>query len=344
MSAKSNSLWKDARKWLPGVLISIVAVAVLFRLARWQDLKLAFASIQPIYFAGAALLTFISLGTRAQAWRTLLENRTTFRKAFLIVNEGYMLNNLFPLRAGEIGRAVFMGQVTGLGPFHVLSTIVIERIFDLAMAAALLLATLPLALEMAWAKPVAIVTLALVIIGLTVMYLAARNHEKVHGWIVRFSPRWGFFQKLIIPQLDSLLNGLAVLRRPSQFVLSFLWIAASWALWVLMYYLMLLPIAPGAPLWWAMFTDGVLAMGIAIPSAPGALGVYEASVVAALGILGISASAALAYAITMHFIQFVLTGIFGFIGLLQDGRSLGNLFSELRIQQQQNQSQSSNLE
>ncbi|NMC79026.1 MAG: hypothetical protein GYA59_06675, partial [Chloroflexi bacterium] len=114
MSTK-KSLWRDVRRWLPGVLISVVALFALFRLASWQDLGMAFSTIQPLNLGVALCLTILSLGTRGLAWRVLLERKATLRQAFFVVNEGYLLNNLFPLRAGEFGRAVFMGKATGLG-------------------------------------------------------------------------------------------------------------------------------------------------------------------------------------------------------------------------------------
>lgn len=324
-----KSLWRDARRWLPGVLISAVALFAVFRLASWQDLGLAFSTIRPANLGAALVLTLISLGTRALAWRVLLERKTTFRQAFFMVNEGYLLNNLFPLRAGEFGRAVFMGRATGLGSLHVLSTIVIERAFDMAMAAGLLLATLPLALGMAWARPVAVLTLALVVLGLAALYLMARYNQQVQAWLSQLGKRWPLVEKHLLPRLGSLLNGLRVLTRPSQFLQSLFWIAASWVLWIIIYYLMLLPIAPQARLWWAAFADSVLALGIAIPSAPGALGVFEAAMVGALTLLGVPASAALAYAIMMHFLQFTVTAILGFWGLAQERRSLSTLFAEI---------------
>lgn len=332
MSTK-KSLWRDVRRWLPGVLISVVALFALFRLASWQDLGMAFSTIQPLNLGVALCLTILSLGTRGLAWRVLLERKATLRQAFFVVNEGYLLNNLFPLRAGEFGRAVFMGRVTGLGPLHVLSTIVIERAFDMAMAAGLLLTTLPLALGMSWARPVAILTLVLVIVGLTLLYLMARYNQQVQDWLLRLGKRWPLVEKYIVPRLGSLLNGLRVLTRPSQFLQSLFWIAASWLLWVVIYYLMLLPIAPQAPFWWAAFADSVLALGIAIPSAPGAVGVFEAAMVGALTLVGVNASAALAYAIMMHFLQFTVTAILGFWGLAQERRSLSSLFAEISVRE-----------
>jgi glycosyltransferase 2 family protein len=224
-----------------------------------------------------------------------------------------------------------MGKSSGLGTFHVLPTIVIERAFDLAFAAGLLLATLPLAIGAAWAKPVAILTLVLVIAGLVALYLVARNSQFVEAWLNRIGKKWGFIERQVLPRIGSLIRGLGSLTRPSQFFLSLFWIFLSWAIWLATFYVMLLCIAPSAPLWWAAFVEGVLALGVAIPSAPSALGVYEATMVAGLSILGIDPSTGLAFAIFMHFMNFAQTGVFGFIGLFKDGRSLGSLFSEIQL-------------
>jgi glycosyltransferase 2 family protein len=332
MTQSRSPVWRNVRRWLPGVLISFIAIAALFQLSNWEDISLAFTALQPLNVAVAFLLIVISLGTRAMAWVVLLERRATLSKAFFTINLGYLLNNLFPLRAGEIGRALFMGRSTGVSPLHVLSTIVIERAFDLAMAAILLLTTLPLALGMTWARPVAIITLVVVISGLIALYLVARNNETVLGWIQRLGQRWSFVEKQVVPRIGSLLSGLSVLKRPSQFFLSFFWIALSWAIWVIVYWIMLLTIAPEAPFWWAIFVNAVLAMGVAIPAAPSALGVFEASIVAALALLGVT-EGALGYAILMHIIQFALTGVFGFWALLQEGRSLTSIFGEIQARE-----------
>jgi hypothetical protein len=319
-------------QWLPGALISVVALFAVFRLANWSDLQLAFASIRPLNLTIAIVLTIISLFTRALAWWTILERKSTVPRAFFIINEGYLLNNLFPFRLGELARAIFMGNASGQGTFHVLSTIVIERALDIIMAAGLLLATLPLALGMDWAGPFAWRILVLVLLGLSALYLLARHHEAVQAWVIKVGSKNRLVDRWVVPRIGSLLDGLAVMRQPRKFLQSVFWIVVSWVIWVLIYYVMLLPIAPQAKYWWSMFIDSVLALGIAVPSAPAALGVFEAALVGALTLLGVNASAALAYAIAMHFLQFVVTGIFGFWGLIRDGRSLSTLFQDVQAQ------------
>jgi uncharacterized protein (TIRG00374 family) len=329
VAAKSR-LWQGITRWLPGVIISGVVLVIVFQVANWQDLGRAFSAVQLPNLSLAVALIMVSLGTRAMAWRVLLQSKAKFTECFFIINEGYLLNNIFPLRMGELGRAVLMGRVSGLGAFHVLSTIVIERAFDLAAAATLLLLTLPLALQMEWAKPVAIITLLVVAAGLVTMFLMARNRERVTMWFQKLGGRWPLFQRHVASRIRALLEGLGVLTSPKQFLLSLWWIAISWAIWVTVYYVMLLSIAPGAPFWWAAFGDGVLAMGVAVPSAPAALGVFEGSLAGALSLLGVPFSLALGYAILMHFIQFMINGVLGLWGLARDGRSVSSVFRDLQ--------------
>ncbi|NPV77018.1 MAG: flippase-like domain-containing protein [Anaerolineae bacterium] len=331
MSGNGATIWRDVRQWLPGVLISVVALFVIFKLASWPDLLAALTSFMSPNLILALFLSVISLGTRGFAWRTLLGKKATFNQSFFIINEGYLLNNLFPLRAGELARAVFMGQASGLGPYHVLSTIVLERAFDLAMAASLVLISLPLALGMEWAKPVALAALGLVVAMLVFLFLAARYNAVVRNWIEKLASQSPIGQRIVVPRLGALLDGLETLTKPSQFIVTLFWIILSWVIWVSTHYVMLRTIEPDAPFWWAVFADGVLALGVAIPSAPAALGVFEGVLAGALTFLGVPLNTAVAYAIMMHFLSFFSTGVFGFWGLIRERRSISGLFSQIQL-------------
>jgi glycosyltransferase 2 family protein len=331
LKSKSSSLWRGVSRWLPGVIISLIALYFVFRLASWNDLRIALATFKIEYLPVAICITLVWLLCRAFAWRTLLGGKATVWQTYKAINIGYLLNNLFPFRMGEFGRAVVLGQSTQLGFMRVFSTVILERAFDLVYAAILLLSTLPLALGMDWAKPVAAMTLLVVVAGLVVLFLMALNQEKVENLVSRWGKKSKLIEKYILPQINSLLSGLKVLTQPSQFLISLFWIGMSWLLGVMLYYYMLGLIADHIPFWWGIFTDSILAMGIAIPSAPSSLGVFEAAIVGGLGLLGIDPSAALAYAIIMHFLQIVITGVLGVYGLLSERVSLRNLFSEIRL-------------
>lgn len=322
-------------RWLPGVIISLIALAILARLANWREVGTALQAFRWPYLVGSATLTLGFLVARALAWQALLESRVKVSQTFWAINQGYLINNLLPLRAGELGRALLLGQDSGLNPVRILSTIVVERAIDLAFAAALLLSTLPLVANMAWARPLAWVTLGIILGLLGILYGVARNQAFANDLLEKIARRlgWRFIQRVVIPQVRSLIEGFGALTNPLSLLRALFWIAVSWGLAVSNYYLMLLPIAPHAPFWWGVFADGVLAMGIALPSAPAALGTFEASLVGALALLNVAATPALAYAITLHFLQFLITGLLAVFGLVRQRHSLEGLLEVLRLRE-----------
>lgn len=330
MKTSAASSWKKNLRWLPGVLISLVAIYFVARLVQWDELGPAIKLFLPWYALAIVGLTLVFVFVRAAAWRVLLNNQPKLSDTFWAINQGYLLNNILPFRLGEVGRAFLLSRQSGIPTAQILSSVVIERSLDLAIAAGMLLATLPLALDMAWAKPITIIMLFVVIAALISLYFMARYHEKVDSWIERFGGRWPFFMKWIAPQVRSLLSGLSALTDTRRLVYSILLILLSWFVAIFVYWIALFAIVPSVPYWWGVFVDAVLALGIAIPSAPAALGTYEAAMVGALSILGINQTSALAYAITLHFLQILVTGILGVTGLIRQGYSLGDLFRDLQ--------------
>lgn len=323
---KTSSTRLDFRAWIPGLLISGFAIFVIFRLVSWGELDQAFSTIRLIYLLPGTALVLFWLVLRAVALKAILGGHPTVWQTFRAINIGYLINNIFPLRAGELAKAAVLGRSSGQGTSFVLSGIVIERAFDLFFAASWLLLALPFVLEMTWTRPVAIVVLTIVILGMFALYLLARNQAKIQPKLKSLGIRVPWAGKHILPQLESFFKGLQILTDWRQFLLCMAMMGVSWLIAIFLYYLMLFSITPRPEFWWGVFINSILAMGIALPSAPAALGVFEASIVAGLKVLGISYSYALAYGVMMHFLQFAITGLLGFFSLALEKQSITDLF------------------
>jgi uncharacterized protein (TIRG00374 family) len=275
----------------------------------------------------------VSIGwllARGMVWRTLLQNKASYGQVFFTVTEGYLLNNLLPFRLGEIARALLLSQKAGLDFWGVLSTIVIERILDLAMAAGLLFTTLPFVVGASWAAEAAIGAGSLVLVGLVVLYLLARFRAWTIRQYERFGKRWPFLLRIGGGRITAFLTGLTVLTDGALFLKATGWSVTNWLVAIAQYYLLLLAFFPHAQLLWAAFALGVGALGIAAPSSPGALGVLELSIVGALALFGLNSSAALAYAITAHVFNYLANGLLGSYALARDGESLSGLYQRVR--------------
>jgi uncharacterized membrane protein YbhN (UPF0104 family) len=83
---------------------------------------------------------------------------------------------------------------------------------------------------------------------------------------------------------------------------------------------------------WAAFGLATASMGVALPSSPSYLGVFEAAWIGALSLFQVSISTALAYALTIHVIHILVSSVFGIYALMHEGETLSQLYSEIRNQ------------
>lgn len=315
---------------LPGLIISLITLAAVFYFADLKSMLAALRQANLALILACVGITVLWLVGRAYVWRSLLQNQATPRQTFLTINEGYLLNNVLPFRLGEVGRAYLLSQKTSLGFWQILPTILIERVLDLAMAAGLLLSSLPFVVGATWARQAGFAAIGIVALGLGGLYLTARQQELVLRLFEKLSRRLAFLQRFGQSTLPSFLAGLGVFNDGRVFLLSVLLMALNWLVAIGQYYVLLQAFLPQASLLWAAFSLGVAALGIAAPSSPGAIGVLEISLVGALSLFGVDPSTALAFALTAHLLNYGVTGTIGAYALTLDGASLGQLYRQVR--------------
>ncbi len=266
---------------------------------------------------------------RGFVWRTLLQNKASYKDTFISINEGYLLNNILPFRLGEIGRAFLLGRKAHLDFWQVIPSILIERLLDLAIAVGLFISTLPFVIGIPWAKQAAIITGIIVLVGLGAVYILARNRQNVLVWIDKAGKRWSLLNKLAGHRVEAFFDGLGIITDSRLFIRALGWEGINWLIAVLQYYLFLRAFFLQPSLLWVLFALGVGALGIAAPSSPGAIGVFEAVLVGALVVFGVDASPATAFALAVHFSAYIVTGLIGGYGLYKDGESLSSLYTRL---------------
>ena len=327
MKSKGSAIiWR----YLPGILISILAI---FFLSRFVNLKDLIASFQIFTVADVLVLTVIlvcSLAARGMAWKTFFNNMS-FRDGFLIINEGYLLNNLIP-RSGEIARIFITNSITKNDSFQVAAAIFFERAVDLLIAAGMFLSTMSLVLELQWLRSTATWIMVVFTLLLIMILLIAYFSPTIETFIREKKFKNELIETRVKPIILRAIQGLTTISQPRKLLPAFVWIIVTWCFWVLMLYYAILRLSPGAPIWWALFTEGIIALGIALPAAPANLGVYEGTIVFALSVFGISRDSALGAAILMHIIQIAITIIFGLAGLFIHDFKISSIIEKIRGQ------------
>lgn len=324
---KPNSFNRFLR-FLPGILISILAVFFLSRFIQYEDLVRSFQLFTAVDILILAVIMFCSLLARGFVWRSLLDG-ISIRDGFLIINEGYLFNNLIP-RSGEVVRIFITSSLGKNDAIQAATAIFFERAVDLLIAAGMFLSTLSLVLEAQWLRATAIWIMAVFSLMLVGVLAVAYFSPRINKFLDERKLKHTKLEEKVKPILIRVLDGLTQISQPRKLLPAFFWILITWFFWVLYLFYGIMRISPGAPLWWALFTEGVVALGIALPSAPANLGVYEGTIVFALSVFGISSETALGGAILLHVIQIAITIVFGLAGLFIHDFKLSQIIERIQ--------------
>ena len=291
---------------------------------------------------GWLLLAAIAVATsgflvRAFRWSVLLHpirSGTSLGSRFAAVCIGFALNNLLPARAGELARAWSISRIEPLPVSGALGSLVAERFLDgvailLLLGAAVLLPGFP-ANATIGSRPLAGVLLAVLAAGgagvlvlfLPVMFPASALRILDRGLRLVPGGRGMRLRELI----EFFLRGLGALRDPRLFGQAVTWSLAIWAWNAVSFWLAFLAFGIDRGYAAALFVQGVIALGVAVPSAPGYFGTFHAAALVGLHeVYGVAEEATLAFAFGYH-----LGGFFPvtFLGLWYAGR-LGLSLPEL---------------
>jgi len=315
-----------------GLAVSIIALAYLLRrdLSGVRD-ELLHANYWLIF--PAFLLSGIGLWMRGLRWRVLLNNRLSAKDCFHIMNIGYFINAVLPLRVGEVARAFLATQTDPpVRALTSLSTILVERLIDtmtVFVLIGLILAILPVGLEIGI---IGIVLGVGAVIGIVVLAIFAAKP----AWAHRLLDGAGRLIPLLRrPRLhewvDHLLDGIAPLRSVRAMLLTIGWTALAWATSVAAGYVLLYAIFDH-PTWVAaMSMIAIASFAVAVPAVPGNLGPFEAAVVFGLAAADLvehaSDAPAVAFALLLHLFNFLLYIVFGLAALWAEGMNLGEVMN-----------------
>jgi uncharacterized protein (TIRG00374 family) len=274
---------------------------------------------------------------RALRWRPILDPiapNLPFSRLWSATAIGMMINNVVPARAGEFARAYALSRSTPAVPFPAaFASLAVDRLFDavvvlLLMCGAMLDPAFPRGATFmdrpvsSYATLFLLVTLA----GIAVLYavvLFPSRVLRVYELIARrLAPR---LEARGRDALVSLANGLSVLRTPRRFAAVFAWTVVHWLVNALAFWIAFRAVGIQSPFSAALFLQGLIAIGVSIPQAPGFFGVFETFGKYGLGIYGVPPDAAVTWAIGFHFLSYVPITVIGAWYFVRAGLSMHDL-------------------
>jgi glycosyltransferase 2 family protein len=316
------------KRWQFWVGILISAVFLYFGLKYlhldqvWETLKHA----QYWWLIPGVAVYFVGVYVRTWRWHYLLRplKKIPTPSMFSIVTIGYMGNNIFPARAGEVLRAAVLKQREGVPISASLATIIVERIFDTVVMLGFVFLNLP-ELNKLTDNSNALgnisirgITLwgTLIFIGALVVFLLAAMFPHITERVVDWCCDHLLPQRIREKVRDltkRFLTGLESLRSPWEALMIFVTTVVIWLLETAKYWFVMHAFPFTVTFFALMLNNGISNLVTIIPSAPGYIGTFDASCIAMLVAYGVNANVAAGYALVLHaalWLPITLVGLF----------------------------------
>ena len=306
-SGPARSTWRQPTVWI-GFFISALAIITFAFVFDLQQVLRSLMSVSWPHVVLAALVFGAAFMLRSLRWKLLLTPlaRLPFSKVRDVLVIGYMVNLLLPARMGEVARALALWRVTGVSRRGGLTTIGLARMLDGCLLMGLLL-VMGMMFELpAWASRL---THFFVFFMGSVLFVALwlAFHERSFFFLM---DRALFFvperpRRVVVDFCHRFASGTHALRSPALLAGCLTITPAIWSLEFVVYFTMMRGFGITLPPRAALLAMVVTNIGIAAPSAPGAVGVFEAACSGAVMALGLDRDLALSYAIGVHLMFFV---------------------------------------
>lgn len=279
----------------------------------WNDLRTA----NYLWLIPSVAVYFVAVAVRTWRWHYLLKplKAVTVRRLFPVVVIGYMGNNIFPFRIGELLRAYVLKRNEAVSVSASLATVIVERIFDGLTMLLFVFVALPTVPSLPAELRVIVLAGGVLFFGALIVFLflaarpalAARLYVPLidHAAPARFRrPLHGF--------IDRFMTGLASLRDFRHIVMIFFTSVLIWLLETVKYWFVMHAFNFEVSFFALMLMNGIVNLATTLPAAPGYLGTFDTPGIAVLGAFGVGKDTATAYTLVLHAALWLPITLLGF--------------------------------
>jgi uncharacterized protein (TIRG00374 family) len=323
------SAMKRWQFWV-GIAISLAFLYLALRGLGLESLGEAFKNADYWWLIPGVAIYFLAVWARAWRWHYLLRPVKSIptRVMFPIVAIGYMGNNIYPARAGEVLRAVVLKRREEVPISASLATIIVERVFDGVVMLAFVFINLPELAKLTSdsglvgnIQTVAILGTAAFIGALAVFLLAAMFPEQAERLITivvnRVAPER--FREKLLGLIKKFMGGLESLRSPREALMVFFTSVVIWLLETGKYWFVMHAFPFRVSFFALMLMNGIVNLATTIPSAPGYVGTFDAPGIAVLTAYNVEKAVAAAYTLVLHVALWVPITLLGAYFLAREG-------------------------
>lgn len=308
-----------------GALGIVLSVAALWWTLHDVDLHavwLVIAESNAYWWAACVITATAIFPLRARRWRALLEpvaGRLPFAPLWQSTAVGMMVNNVAPARAGEFARAFAISRAEPRVKFTAaFASLAVDRLFDGVVVLLLMIAATfdpAFPRDNAMASTLAVTMKgAAIFLAAVLAVLGALVYTPAQVFAIYDNLGGATLPKLaakLRPLLEGFASGLGVLRSPRLLLEVLFWTVVHWLCNALAFWCGFKALGISAPWTAALLLQGLIAIGVAVPSSPGFFGVFEYFAKQGLGLYGVPDAQAVSFGFGFHFLSYIPITLMG---------------------------------
>lgn len=309
-------------KFWVGLVVSFVFLHIALRGLDlqhfWQTLKQA----NYWWVIPGVAIYFVAVLVRTWRWHYMLRHIKPIptMKLFSPVVIGYMGNNVYPVRAGEVLRSYVLRRNEGVSMSASLTTVILERLFDGLVMLLFVFVTLPFAPLPDFYQDIVVWFSVLFGVALAVFFFVAARPERIrtlYVWVVdRFLP--SAVRPRVHALFDHAIIGLQSLRSPREMLLIFLSSTLIWLTETTKYWFVMHAFPFEVSFLVLMLMTAVVNLFTTIPSTPGYVGTFDAPGIAVLTHFSVGHAIATGYTLVLHGALWLPITLLGAIYMLRE--------------------------
>jgi uncharacterized protein (TIRG00374 family) len=293
---------------------SLLSTWIVLKDVDLETLKSALEDIDFAIIIFSVVTVLLTTVAKSLRWRLLLgrSHELTRNRAVSLLVINHTVNNIFPWRFGEIARAYLAADKDKVPVVVSLGSIVLEKSIDTLIMLASLAVVLPLIAMPVWLWQAALGTGAIAVLFVLAAPIAIRKPEAILRWLGRTKSIVPMRLALLIErQIYSLLDSISEVGSRRRLAELIGWSTIIWMLSVATNQTVFIAMGYDVPLLASVFLLNILQIGVAIPSAPGRIGLFQATAVFGLSFFSLESTMALAYSLVLYVVVFVPLSCFG---------------------------------
>jgi uncharacterized protein (TIRG00374 family) len=243
-------------------------------------------------------------------------------RLFPVVVIGYMGNNVYPFRAGEVLRSYVLRRRENVAMSASMATVIVERVFDGLVMLIFVFAALPLApLPSDSIRTIVIVSSLFFFSALVLFFALAAMPNRAFNLaeiiINAFLP--SRLRPSLMDMTRRFLDGLESLRNFRSVIMIFFTSIVIWLLETVKYWFVMQAFSFTVSFFALLLMNGVVNLATTLPSAPGYVGTFDAPGIAVLTLYGVDSATAIAYTLVLHAALWLPITLLGIYYMIREG-------------------------